>query len=155
MTTSLATDSAPLRLETWKEILDIVEGVRQMELGGATRPLAVASDVKPRLPTAEDCIRNLNGRMKQPIPTSLLDTLRIRIDHLRQRMLFNYTKLVSQMVSLSEHTGQNDLELQKKHSRSLETWFEQAIEQLFEALQTQPGIRIPVSLFLRLAGLAD
>jgi hypothetical protein len=136
MTTSPHSDKSigHSRSSEWTEILDIVENVCRMNLGGTTTPLNVDQSIRPDLPTSEECIRSLTTRLEQPLLPSLTKFLQVRVDRLRQQMLLSYTETISQMASFSTFTGRDDSDEQREHSRSIEIWFDQAIEELFTTL---------------------
>jgi hypothetical protein len=136
----------PLRSETWKEISDIVDRVRQLKLGGMTKALMVDHNIKPNLPTSGECLREISASMRQPMSPSLKEALRARIDHLRQRVLFTYTESISQMASVKALTGRDDADVQREHTQSVEIWFRQAIQELLAAVTSAPTVRTSVYL---------
>jgi hypothetical protein len=139
--------SAHSRIGEWKEILDIVKDFDRLNVSGTRIALTVDDTVKPLLRTSEQCIRALTKRMDPPWPSSLVEFLQSRVDQLRQRTLLSYTESVSQMASLSAFTGRNDSDVQREHSRSVEIWFDHAIEELFAALVKQYDVRVTIRLY--------
>jgi hypothetical protein len=133
--------SAQSRTGEWKEILDIVGSLGRLEINGTTKALVIDEKIGPNLPTSEECIRSLNARMRQPLSPSFAEVLQARVDKLRHRMLLGYNESISQMVSLSEFTVLDDLDVQQKHSRSVEIWFNQALEELFSIVMEYPEVR--------------
>jgi hypothetical protein len=122
------------RTKSWQGILDIVESFQQLGITSTTEPLTIASEIRPNLPTAEQCIETLFERIRQPIRPSSAETLQARINQLRQHTLLSHTETISRMVSIKHLTDQDDADVQRKHSRSVEVWFNQAIEELFAAV---------------------
>jgi hypothetical protein len=144
MATSLDQSKRPLCTAAWSDILGIVETFGQLTVDSVSKPLAVDHNIGPKLPSADECIRNLAANRKQPLPSALADPLHNRIDRLRHRMLRSYTESVSRMVSLSEFTGIHDSDEQREYSRSIEAWFNQAIQELYVASTTKPiNVRRP------------
>jgi hypothetical protein len=148
MAMSYIKSSPSSRIETWEEIRDIADGFCRLDISTAQKPLTIDDKIGPKLPTSEQCIRALTMKLHQPMPSSLVRGLQARIDQLRERMLISYTELISQMASLKEHTGSDDLDVQRKHSRGIETWFDQAVEELFAASTERPEVSIPIDIFL-------
>ncbi|KAH8083225.1 hypothetical protein HD553DRAFT_357583, partial [Filobasidium floriforme] len=140
----------PSRSGEWTEIQAITEKVLRLEIGEATKPMAIDSSIRPHLPSAEECLRNLSAGTNHSVPSSLAEVLISRIEQLRKRMLLSYTESVSQMASSSEFTGIDDADVQHKYSRSIEVWFDRAVGELFDALSAktknrQPGSSSPTS----------
>lgn len=135
----LEDSSALMRADTWKEILEVVEGFSRLQVDGMAKPLNINTEIRPSLPTSEECIRNLAAKAPQ---SSSIDGLKVRIDHLRQRVLLGYTETISQMTTLRGHTGTDDWDLQRIHCRSLEAWFDRALDELLVAHTKQPDFSI-------------
>jgi hypothetical protein len=140
--------NALLRAGEWKEILDITEDFRRLEVDGTTTTLSVDRTISPNLPTAEDCIRTLTLRMEQPFSSAFLKVLQERVDQLRRRMLVKYIESVSHMVSFSAFTGRSDSDVQREYSRSVEIWFDQAIEELSAVITEKPKVSSSFSRIL-------
>jgi hypothetical protein len=144
MSTALHQSNLPLRSESWNGILDIVDRLGHLDFGGTIRPLMVDQSIKPHLRTSDECIGILTTRMSRPISSSLRQFLQTRVNQLRERMLSSYTESVSQMASYSELTGLDDKAVQRSHTRSIETWFDQAIEELFTVIIEHPKVRTTI-----------
>lgn len=132
----------PLRNEAWNEILDIVDRLHHLDVGGKTKPLTIDNEISPNLPTSGECIRKLTLGMRYPMSPSLAGTLQRGVDQLRDQVLRNYTGSVSRMVSLKDIMGQDDFDVQRKYTNSLESWFDQATKELFAALTAPHKVRI-------------
>lgn len=127
-----------LRNESWNEILDITQRIRQLTVGGTTKPIYIDSKILPDLPSTNDCITKMASRTRQPLPAASTRNFQTRVNQLRERVLLNYTTSISQMTSSSESTELQDSDMQRQYSRSLESWFSQAIEELYTAHLKQP-----------------
>jgi hypothetical protein len=132
------------RAGTWKEILDVVDSFRQLEVGDIVKPLTLDECIRPSLPTPEECLRNFTAKMCQPVPPAYAGVLQARIAHLRNRTLLSYDEILSQLSSLSVLPAQDDLDVQRKYCRSFETWFDRAAQELYAAVINQSGVSISV-----------
>jgi hypothetical protein len=131
------TSSACSRTVEWKGILDITETFRHLEVNRTAKRLSIDRSIRPNLRTSEECIRNLTATLGKALPSRMAEALPAGIDNLRRQMLLDYTESISQMVSTSEFTALDDSDLQRDYSRSIETWFDQAIDELFDAVTEQ------------------
>jgi hypothetical protein len=112
-----------------------------MEVHHTFKPLIIDHSIKPNIRTSDEYILIFAKRINTDFPPRSVEALQARIGHLRDQMLINYTEYISQMVSLSEFTELDDSDVQRQHSRSVELWFDQAIEQLFAAQIRQFEVR--------------
>lgn len=147
MTEPVNRSHQPLRSETWKDILEIVDGFRELKVDCKTQPLKVNSDIRPNLPTPQQAIADLSARSQRPLPSSLAAGLCSRINLLRERVLSNYTASISQMASTTGFKGLSDSDFQRNHCRSFEIWFDQAIEELFAVFAKHSAADFHVSPF--------
>jgi hypothetical protein len=123
-----------LRSTAWKEIRDITECFRGLNCNGTIVPLTIDNNIRPVLPTSEECVRSFMAGKLRRMPSSWMSTLKNRIDRLREKVLLSYDETMKYMTPLA---GLEDSEVQRKHSRSLEAWFEQAIDELFAVHMAQ------------------
>lgn len=145
MPTSETVADGPLRCESWKGILDIVESVRRMKIGGVTEPLVVDATIRPNLPTSQQCVKILASKTSRIIPLALMEILQQRVDQLREQTLLSYSESILKMASAGKFTGLNDSEFQRSHCRSIEIWFNRAIEELFTTFTVHLKVRPQVS----------
>lgn len=132
--------------------MDVVNSFHRLKLDPTVQPLNLSTTIRPDLPTSERCIQNLTAGGTHPIPPSLADILHSKIDQLRERVLLDYNTSVSQMTSISAVTKRDDIEVQLTYSRSLESWFDQAVKELFAVLTTRSKVRGPGDIPFHLTG---
>lgn len=122
------------RLDHWNEIAGLTAGLERICVSqGTPATLAIDPNIQPQLPHISTVIEKLKEQTAGHYSPDIRIALQAKCLHLQKHILEGYKNTVRRMISVQHETGINDVEVQRQHSKHLETWYAAAEKDILDA----------------------